>query len=101
MKYNANKALLKEIRLKRGIRAQFTILANFYQSAGDADFRLEEKNFNSSCNVIVNTTDIKEQIEIFSNDLMLQIEEFSSNKSGWTFHSIKFLEINIYKLVLI
>ena len=97
MKYNANKALLKEIRLKRGIRAQFTILANFYQSAGDADFRLEEKNFNSSCNVIVNTTDIKEQIEIFSNDLMLQIEEFSSNKSGWTFHSIKFLEINIYK----
>ena len=29
MKYNANKALLKEIRIKRGIRAQFTILANF------------------------------------------------------------------------
>ena len=96
MKYNAKKALTKEIMKKRGIRAQFTILANFYHST-DPEQKLEEKNFNSSCTVIVNTTEVKEQIESFAGELMVQIQEFQGNRSGWVFHSIRFLEINIYK----
>ena len=96
MKYNAKKSLTREIIKRRGIRAQFTLLANFYLSS-DEEKKLSEKNFNSACNVLVNTTDVKEQIESLPNDLKVQISEFQSKQSGWVFHSIKFLEINIYK----
>ena len=96
MKYNSKKALTKEIMKQRGIRAQFTILANFYHST-DPEQKLEEKNFNSSCTVMVNTTEVKEQIDSFGGELMVQFAEFQGNRSGWVFHSIRFLEINIYK----
>ena len=79
---------------KRGIRSQFTILANFYQSS-DPEQKLEEKNFNSSCTVMVNTTEVKEQIDSFGGDLMNQFAEFQGNQSGWIFHSVKFLAIFI------
>ena len=32
MTYNTNVGLTKQIRIKHGIRAQFTLLANFYLS---------------------------------------------------------------------
>ena len=94
--YNANIALSKEIRIRHGIRVQFTLLANFYLS-GDLEKKLSEKNFNTACNVLVNSTDVKEQIENFQDNLIDEISEFQNNQSGWVFHSIIFLEINIYK----
>ena len=89
--YNANIALSKQIRIRRGIRAQFTLLANFYLSA-DKEKKLSEKNFNTACNVLVNSSDVKEQIEIFQDNLIDEISEFQNNQSGWVFHSIIFLE---------
>ena len=42
--YNANKLLTKELKLKKGIRAQFMLLANFYHDS-DPDQKLEGKHF--------------------------------------------------------
>ena len=57
--YNANKLLTKELKAKKGIRAQFMLLANFYQ-ASDEEQKLEEKHFLTKSNPLVNTHDINQ-----------------------------------------
>ena len=96
IKYNATNALKKELKIKRGIRAQFTLLCKFYLST-DEEQQLTEKNFNTACRTIVNTMDIDQSIEEYKEDLMRQISEFEAKQSGWVFDSVIFLEINIYK----
>ena len=96
IKYNATNALKKELKKKRGIRAQFTLLCKFYLST-DEEQQLTEKNFNTACRTIVNTMDIDQSIEEYKEDLMRQISEFEAKQSGWVFDSVIFLEINIYK----
>ena len=58
---------------------------------------MDEKNFNSSCQAIVNNHDIKQSIVLFVDDIKLQISEFVTCKSGWIFHSVKSLIVNSYK----
>jgi hypothetical protein len=96
MAFSAKNAMTKELKIKNGIRAQFTLLANFYLSS-DEEHKLTEKNFNTACRTIVNTTDINQSIEEYKADLMAQIGNFQDKQSGWVFDSIKFLQINIYK----
>ena len=55
--YNANQLLTTMLKKWKGIRAQFMLLANFYQ-ANDPDQKLEEKHFLTKANTLVNTTDI-------------------------------------------
>ena len=59
IKYNTTNALKKELKIKRGIRAQFTLLCKFYLSS-DEEHTFTEKNFNTACRRIVNTMDINQ-----------------------------------------
>ena len=94
--YNANKLLTKELKAKKGIRAQFMLLANFYQ-ASDEEQKLEEKHFLTKSNPLVNTHDINQAIEDYKASIMAKIDKFLANQSGWVFYEVKFMMINIYR----
>ena len=78
------------------MRVQLTMLADFYLSA-DEEQKLSEKNFNSSCLPMVNENDIKLSMKTYTDNLLHQVSEFLTFKSGWVFHSVKSLQINVYK----
>ena len=98
LKYRAIDLLEKQLVSKRGLRVQFTLLADFYlASDDDQEKKLEEKNFNSSCLPIVNNHDIKKCVSVYIDDIKLQISEFQAMKSGWIFYRNKSLVINSYR----
>ena len=72
MNYNVKQLLTKRLKKQKGIRAQFMLLANFYQ-ANDPDQKLEEKHFLTKANILVNTTDIDQAIEDYKTSIMAKI----------------------------
>ena len=79
--YRAFELLSKQLKAKRGMRIQFTLLADFYQST-DLEKKLSEKNFNTSCLPVVNKNDIKLSMKAYTDDLMSQIAQFEAYSSG-------------------
>ena len=73
-KLSSSDLISKQLKLKRGLRVQFTLLCYFYLPT-DEEQKLEEKNFNSSCQPIVNMTSMKQCIDEFVDDIKL-IKEF-------------------------
>ena len=96
IKYRVYDLLEKQLSKKRGMRLQCTLLADFYL-AGDEEKKMDEKNFNSSCQPVVNIHDIKQTISTYITDIKYQISEFQTMKSGWVFYKNKSLMINVYR----
>jgi hypothetical protein len=93
IKYRVQDLLEQQLMIKKGLRIQFTFLSDFYLPT-DEEKKLDEKNFNSSCLPVVNNHDISKNIDLFIDDIKLQISEFQTCKSGWVFYRCKSLIIN-------
>ena len=89
MNYNVKQLLTKRLKKWKGIRAQFMLLANFYNDS-DPDQKLEEKHFLTKANPLVNTHDINQAIEDYKASIMEKIDKFLANQSGWIFYEVKF-----------
>ena len=75
MAYNANIGLTKQIRIKHGIRAQFTLLAIYLQMKN----RSYQKRTYSACNVLVNgCVKFGEKVELPSVEASKEYIQFKS-----------------------
>ena len=91
----AYEKLMLERENKHSLKVYFSLKAVFYKAANSSELTSPPPCFNSEPIIILTATNIQEVVEMVYANLTKQLDNYSTNGSGWVLNNLDSLEMNI------